>query len=131
AHAQVPWNQELPECAEPPKREQIRPRFYPSDEDRRTIDTLLRRSSINGDPIIALAPGSAWGTKRWPYYAELAKRLADDFRIALIGSKADLETAAQITEALPPGCVVDGVGTLSLLSSAELIGRAQAIVTND
>ena len=25
--------------------------------------------------FIALAPGSIWGTKRWPYYAELAAGL--------------------------------------------------------
>ena len=51
--------------------------------------------------------------------------------VAIIGSKADLPVAKQIIDAVPAGCVVDGVGTLSLLASAELIGRAQAIVTND
>jgi len=61
----------------------------------------------------------------------LAKRLADDFRIAIIGSKADSGVASQIIDALRPGAVINGVGTLPLLASAELIGRAQAIVTND
>jgi len=130
-HAERLWSLAMSECADPPTREQIRPRLYPSDDDRKNIDALLRRSGVNDDPIIALAPGSAWGTKRWPYYVDLARRLADDFRVAIIGSKADLPTAAQITEALPAGCAIDGVGTLSLLASAELIGRAQAIVTND
>ncbi|HEY3112617.1 MAG TPA: lipopolysaccharide heptosyltransferase II [Gemmatimonadaceae bacterium] len=130
-HAERVWSLAMSDCTDPPTKEQIRPRLYPSDEDRGTIDTLLRRSGANDDPFVALAPGSAWGTKRWPYYAELAKRLSDDFRIALIGSKADLAIAEQIREALPPGCIIDGIGTLSLLSSAELIGRAQAIVTND
>ena len=130
-HAERLWSLAMTDCADPPTREQIRPRLYPSDEDRRTIDTLLRRSGTNGDPFIALAPGSAWGTKRWPYYVDLAKTLAGDFRIAVIGSSADAGIARQITDALPTGCVIDGVGTLSLLASAELIGRAQAIVTND
>lgn len=130
-HAERIWSLAFTDCADPPTREQIRPRLYPSDEDRATIDTLLRLSGANEEPIIALAPGSAWGTKRWPYYVDLARRLADDFRVAVIGSKADIPLAREIIGVLPPGCAVDGVGKLSLLASAELIGRAQAIVTND
>jgi len=130
-HAERLWSLAFSDCAEPPTREQIRPRLYPSDADRATIDTLLQRSAVNEDPIIALAPGSAWGTKRWPYYVDLARRLADDFRIAVVGSKADVSIANEIIEALPPGCGIDGTDSLSLLASAELIGRAQAIVTND
>ena len=129
-HAERVWSLAMTDCADPPTREQIRPRLYPSDDDRQAIDHLLHRTGPNGEPLVALAPGSAWGTKRWPYYVELAERLAGDYRIAIIGSKADAETAAQITGTLPPESVVDGVG-LSLLASAELIGRAQALVTND
>jgi heptosyltransferase-2 len=130
-HAERLWSLAMSDCADPPTRDQIRPRLYPSDNDRHTIDLLLRKTGSTEEPFVALAPGSAWGTKRWPYYVELAKRLADDFRIAIIGSKADSAVAEQITEAVPPSCVIDAVGTLSLLGSAELIGRAQAIVTND
>jgi len=102
-----------------------------SDEERHRVDALLRQTGTASNPFVALAPGSAWGTKRWPYYVELAKRLAGDYRIAIIGSKADSAIAAQITEALPPDTVINAVGVLPLLASAELIGRAQAIVTND
>ena len=130
-HAERLWSLAMSECADSPTRDQIRPRLYPSDEDRHRVDSLLRQSGSIDESFVALAPGSAWGTKRWPYYIELAKRLADDFRIALIGSNADSEVAAQITEALRPRSVINGVGTLPLLASAELIGRAQAIVTND
>jgi heptosyltransferase-2 len=130
-HAERLWSLAMTECADPPTRDQIRPRLYPSDADREVIDGLLRRSGSASDPFVALAPGSAWGTKRWPYYVELAKRLADDFRIAIIGSKADSAIATEISSALAPDCVIDGAGGLSLLASAELIGRAQAIVTND
>ena len=129
-HAERLWSLAMADCADPPSREQTRPRLYPSDDDRRAVDQLLRRGGDYNEPLIALAPGSAWGTKRWPYYRELAERLAGDFRIAIIGSRADAETAAQITAALPSESVVDGV-RLPLLASAELIGRAQAIVTND
>lgn len=130
-HAERLWSLSMSDCADPPTRDQIRPRVYPSDEERRMVDTLLRQSGITGDAFVALAPGSAWGTKRWPYYVELAKRLADEYRIAIIGSKADSAIAAKITGVLPPDTVINAVGVLPLLASAELIGRAQAIVTND
>ena len=130
-HAERLWSLSMSECADPPSLEQIRPRLFPSDEDRARVDSLLRRNGNGSDPFVALAPGSAWGTKRWPYYEELAKRLAADFRIAIIGSSADAALAAQITEVLPAEATINAAGTLPLLASAELIGRAQAIVTND
>jgi heptosyltransferase-2 len=130
-HAERLWSLSMSECADPPTREQIRPRLYPSDEDRRRVDSLLLRNGSSSEPFVALAPGSAWGTKRWPYYVELATRLSDDYRIAVVGSNADSAIAAQITAAVPDDRIIDAAGSLSLLASAELIGRAQAIVTND
>ncbi len=129
-HAERLWWLAMSDCADPPSRDQIRPRLYPSDEERYRVDLLLRQTGSTDEPFVALAPGSAWGTKRWPYYPELAKKLAEDVRIAIIGSKADSALAAQIIDALPPGSAINGVG-LPLLASAELIGRARTIVTND
>ena len=114
-----------------PPAEPVRPRLYPSDDDRAIVDGFIRRGTDADAPFVALAPGSAWGTKRWPYYLDLARRLAPDFRIAIVGSKADTEVAAEITDAVGTDGVINTAGSLSLLASAELIGRAQAIVTND
>ena len=36
---------------------------------------------------MALAPGSVWGTKRWPYYAELAAGL--DRPVVIVGGAED------------------------------------------
>ena len=130
-HAERLWSLSMAECADAPSVAQIRPRLYPSDADRRQVDLVLRRTDSNDSPFVALAPGSAWGTKRWPYYVDLARRLGDDFKIAVVGSSVDSESAKEIADALPAGAVIDGTTGLSLLASAELIGRAQAIVTND
>ena len=129
-HAERLWSLAMSECFDPPSRDQIRPHLYPTDDDRTRIDVLLRYAGSTDEPFVALAPGSAWGTKRWPYYPELAKRLVEDYRIAIIGSKADSELAAQIMDGLPAERVINGIG-LPLLASAELIGRARMIVTND
>jgi heptosyltransferase-2 len=130
-HAERLWSLAMSECADPPLPDQIRPRVYPSDEERLTVDRILRQAGSLEDPFVALAPGSAWGTKRWPYYVELARKTSQQARIAIIGSKSDAPIAAEIAAAVPDGCVINAVGELSLLGSAELIGRAQAIVTND
>ena len=77
--------------------------------------------------FIALAPGSIWGTKRWPYYAELAKRL--DRPVVVIGGPEDAALAAAITSAAPKAR--SAVGQLSLRQSAALIKQAALLVTND
>ena len=64
-HAQRIWSLAMVECADPPNPDQIRPRLYPSDADREVVDAMLRPNSPVSRPIVALAPGSAWGTKRW------------------------------------------------------------------
>jgi heptosyltransferase-2 len=78
--------------------------------------------------FIALAPGSIWGTKRWPYYAELAGIL--DRSCVVVGGADDRPLAAAIVAAAS-GRAVSAVGELGLRASAALIQRAAALVTND
>jgi heptosyltransferase-2 len=72
-----------------------------------------------------------WATKRWPYFPELARRLAPSARIAVVGGADDAPLAREIQNAAGQADTVDATGKLSLLASAELIGRAAALVTND
>ncbi len=80
--------------------------------------------------MIALAPGSVWATKRWPFYAELARELAPQARIVVIGAESDRSLADEIRSATNDQ-TIDATGKLSLLASAELIRRASVLVTND
>ncbi|MEO5817042.1 MAG: lipopolysaccharide heptosyltransferase II [Gemmatimonadaceae bacterium] len=113
-----------------PSVDELRPTLHPGDADRSAVDALLTSGSVTaGDSFIALAPGSVWGTKRWPYYAELAQQLAATSRIVIVGGADDAELARTIVAAVPNA--IDATGKLSLLASADLIGRATALVTND
>lgn len=105
-----------------------RPAIYPSASDEAAVDALLQ--PIGGRRIIALAPGSRWGTKRWPYFTELAAALPASVAIVVVGDKNEVETAAAI-EKVARGPVINAAGALSLLGSAALIKRARALVTND
>jgi heptosyltransferase II len=112
-------------------RDALRPRLYPADAERSAVDHLLAAARYDADglPLVALAPGSVWATKRWPYYAELARLIGARARPVVIGSRDDAPLARAIADAVPH--TIDATGALSLLASAELIGRAVAIVTND
>jgi heptosyltransferase-2 len=130
-HAERLWRLAFPDASDgeldaaPP----MHPKLFPGDAERTAVDALL--GAADGRPLIALAPGSVWATKRWPYYAQLAKRLSARFRLAIIGGAADGLEAASIAEISGAQGVVDGTTSLSLLASAELIGRAILLVTND
>lgn len=113
-----------------PTEEETRPSLAPGPAERGVVDELLRVAGVApGERMIALAPGSVWATKRWPYYPALARLLADDGRIVLVGGAEDGPLAAEVQAAVPNA--VDATGALPLLASAELIGRCAVIVTND
>jgi lipopolysaccharide heptosyltransferase II len=108
----------------------MQPKLFPGSDERAAVDALLGPGT-DSRPLIALAPGSVWATKRWPGYAELAKRLAARYRLAIIGGHSDSSEAASIAEFSGAQGVVDGTASLTLLASAELIRRASLLVTND
>ena len=107
----------------------LRPRLYPGPPERVAVDEILGTHAM-GEPLIAFAPGSVWATKRWPHFAPLAYELRHAGQIVVVGSVADRPLAETIIAATK-GQAIDTTGRLSLLASAELIGRAALIVTND
>jgi len=94
------------------------------------VTALLTDAPFGHAPFIVLAPGSVWATKRWPFYAELLATLPAAYGIVVAGGADDRELAAAIVAAAPHR-VLDATGRLALLASAELIGRAVAVITND
>ena len=102
------------------------PSLFPSETDRAMVDVLLGSESR---PLIVLAPGSAWQTKRWPYFEGLAKRLAGESCIVVIGGPEDAMFGEIIRVPVPDTIIA--AGQLSLLGSAELVRRARVLVTND
>ena len=107
-----------------------RPELFPGAEDRAAVDQLLAEAGWDGStPLLAMAPGSKWETKRWPYFPELAERLAHLGSIVVLGDEADRALA----EAVRKRCdnALDATGTLSPLASAELLARCRVLVSND
>ena len=128
-HAERLWRLAFPGQSDG-ERGAPQPKLFPGTDERAAVDALLGARS-DARPLIALAPGSAWATKRWPGFAQLAKRLAGRYRLAIIGGRSDSSEPASIADFSGAQGVVDGTASLTLLASAELIGRAKLPVTND
>jgi heptosyltransferase-2 len=97
------------------------------DEDERAADRWLGEREVPAS-FTAVAPGSIWGTKRWPYYPALAASVEGP--IVVIGGREDAPLADAIVAAAP-GRAWSAAGALSLRTSAAVIRRARALVTND
>jgi len=105
------------------------PHLRPDGADEQVAGGLVDR------PFVALAPGSIWGSKRWPYYGELAARLAASVPVVIVGGADDAGLGEEIQTAANGGKgrqrVVNACGKLTLRQSAALIGKATLLVTND
>lgn len=109
----------------------FRPRLYPGIPERGAVDRLLAlNEALTDAPLVALAPASVWATKKWPYYAELARELRPRARVVVLGSADDAPLAAEVCKAGGPESI-NAAGVLTLLGSAELIRRCNVLVTND
>lgn len=111
------------------------PRLYPDDEDRKTVDSLFPDQGKDPRvPVIVLAPGSKWNTKRWPagYFSALGRLLMDrGLSVVLIGGREDSGICGEITAGVARPGVINTAGKLTLLQSAEVIRRATLVVSND
>jgi heptosyltransferase-2 len=97
-----------------------------TDADERAADIWLAQRGIPPG-FIAIAPGSIWGTKRWPYYPALAAALEGP--LVLIGGSDDAGLADEVVGAAP-GRAWSATGA-TLRVSAALIRRARLLITND
>lgn len=111
---------------------QVAPSLRLTASDSAAAEGLLREAGTGG-PYVALAPGSIWGTKRWPGYAALARRLADRATVIAVGSPDDVRLGDEIVTAVRDagGHAVNACGRLALREAAALLGRAAVLVTND
>ncbi len=111
------------------------PRLYPPTQDVRLVEGALRGWRHAPEfPLVAVAPGSVWATKRWlpERFASLSQRLVEQgFSVVLIGGADDVELCRRIASACASDRVMSMAGQLSLLQSAAMIAKSVVLVTND
>jgi heptosyltransferase-2 len=97
----------------------------------------LRRAGWDGHmPLVALAPGAAFGSaKRWApeAFADLAAGLAEEgIGIVLVGAAADMDTVATVLRALSGRATFFNVaGRTDVPTLAGVLVNCRALVAND
>jgi heptosyltransferase-2 len=112
----------------------IRPELYIGNEEKAKIDELLKNSISGNERFVALAHGSVWFTKKFPKekVVRLVESLVGDgIPVMLIGGIKDLEAGGEINRSVKNELLHDFTGKLNVLESAELIRRAEVLITND
>jgi heptosyltransferase-2 len=113
------------------------PRLDAPAELRVSGAALLERAGWDGrKPLVALAPGAAFGSaKRWPpsAFGELAAALAADGIAAVVmGAAADRQTAVELQRATRGGAtLIDLVGQTDIPKLAAVLVNCRALVAND
>jgi heptosyltransferase-2 len=94
-------------------------------------------NSLSSNPVIGIAPGSVWGTKRWPvaHYIELAQMLLDKTKATLLilGSVDEKPAAVAMEVALErqSSRVINLAGKTSLDDLRDLYPRLNLLISND
>jgi len=112
-----------------------------NDAQREAASALLRASGWTGGPLVAFAPGAAFGpAKRWPpeRVAQVARALAADLGATpvVVGAKGDLDTIAEVLTryrglAGQAADAIDLGGRTDLLTLAGVFTLCNAVVSND
>ena len=79
-------------------------------------------------PVLAFAPGAVGPSKRWPYYADLARRLAGEGgRVWVVGGPGEKDLAAEMARS---GDIRDLTGP-DLRNAILALAAADVVVSND
>jgi heptosyltransferase-2 len=85
-------------------------------------------------PLLAVAPGAHWSTKRWPVerFAAVAQTLAQTQQTAVVvlGSAEDRQLAQELCQQLSVP-VLNSTGKLSLMHTAALLQQCHLLLSND
>lgn len=84
----------------------------------------------NAKPLIIIAPGSVWATKRWgtDRFIKLAKMLKNNYKVALVGGKSDSDL---IDDVAGKSGTIALAGKLSIPETIYLMTKAEWVITND
>lgn len=108
--------------------------FFPIDE--KTGDELLIRLGLAGGlRLVAVHPYTSDPVKQWPFenFQRLAELLAErpDFRVLIIGGKAELPLSRKLFGDIGPGNPVNLTGMLDLKELAALLKKSALLISGD
>lgn len=103
--------------------------LYPGEKEKMKGDNLWKENLLEDKKVVVLAPGSKWFTKQWPveYFNKLAESLKklSNVRLIVVGGKEEVNLPIEKEN------IIDMRGKTSLLELADILSRADVVVTND
>jgi heptosyltransferase-2 len=110
------------------------PDLFLSPDAVRDAAAWLSQKTLGQDrPLIALAPGAAHATKRWPlehWHGLVQRLLAEGFDLVLVGGSDDASVGHAL-ETIGGPRVVNAAGRFGLQGTGALLQRARALVSGD
>lgn len=107
--------------------------FLEPEAERKAADWLAMVGLAQDRPLIAIAPGAAHATKRWPleHWRTLATRLvAEGFDVTAVGGPEDALLGQELA-ASNPGKIACAAGVFGLQGTGAVLRRAAALVSGD
>jgi heptosyltransferase II len=110
------------------------PEFVLGVEAEQEANDWLAAANVGQEqPLIAVAPGAAHATKRWPleHWRTLIRHLvAEGFDVAIVGGADDAPIGAALASTTE-GRVVSAAGAFGLQGTGALLRRSAALVSGD
>jgi heptosyltransferase-2 len=110
------------------------PEFFIGREATEEVKAWLESVDLASEAnVVAIAPGAAHATKRWPldHWRVLLQRLVKDgLAVVLVGGPDDAAITAELSRATP-GRVASAAGVFGLQGTGALLRRARALISGD
>ena len=114
---------------DPENKKRYEIELYPGKKEKMKGDNLWKENLLEDKKVVVLAPGSKWFTKQWPveYFNKLAESLKklSNVRLIVVGGKDEINLPIEKEN------IIDMRGKTSLLELADILSRADVVVTND
>lgn len=103
--------------------------LFPDSSSIEKVNNIWKANGLENKKTVVIAPGSKWFTKQWPveYFNEVIDELSkdEDIKIAAVGGKDEISIPLHTEK------IIDLRGKTSLLDLAEILKRADVVLTND
>lgn len=114
---------------DPENKKRYEIELYPGEKEKMKGDNLWKENLLEDKKVVVLAPGSKWFTKQWPveYFNKLAESLKklSNIKLIVVGGKDEINLLIEKED------IIDMRGKTSLLELADILSRADVVVTND
>ena len=114
---------------DPENKKRYEIELYPGEKEKMKGDNLWKENLLEDKKVVVLAPGSKWFTKQWPveYFNKLAESLKklSNIKLIVVGGKDEINLPIEKEN------IIDMRGKTSLLELADILSRADVVVTND